>query len=140
MACGWTGSKRRRTRPQNKFAVGDVIYAPYDGELYVAEILRLQNDTAKILFLEYDDYAERPLDQLVHVDLNLDVNHFHFSGGMNTNQQYDDDDFSASMKLGGGSSAGGGNGSSASVYRSKHVRAQLVRLSSTKKVKKKNKQ
>ena len=59
---------------------------------------------------------------------------------MNTNQQYDDDDFSASMKLGGGSSAGGGNGSSASVYSSKHVRAQLVRLSSTKKVKKKNKQ
>jgi hypothetical protein len=80
------------------------------------------------------------LDQLVHFDLNLDVNHFHFSGGMNTNQQYDDDDFSASMKLGGGSSAGGGNGSSTSVYSSKHVRAQLVRSSSTKKVKKKNKQ
>ena len=94
--------------------VGDYVQAPYEGELYLAEVVRIMNQTtAKICFVEYDEYAERPLKSLRLDATSKTTKAPHYNGNDF------DDDFAASMRVGGG---GGGGGT---MYSAKHVRAQM---------------
>jgi hypothetical protein len=95
--------------------VGDYVQAPYEGELYLAEVVRIMNQTtAKICFVEYDEYAERPLKSLRLDATSKTTKAPHYNGNDF------DDDFAASMRVGGGGGGGGGT-----MYSAKHVRAKM---------------
>ena len=114
---------------KEEIRTGDFVLAPYDGEDYIAEVIQIRADgTAKIMFVDYDEYAERPLSSLSP--------HKYEGALYSAAKDYsltDDDDFSASQRTGGGGGGGGG-----SVYSAKHVRQQMAAASNGKKTKPKS--
>jgi len=105
--------------PHKAVRVGDYVQAPYEGEWYLAEVVRMINQTtAKICFVEYDEYAERSLKSLL-LDATNGPSSTKTTKATHYNGNDFDDDFAASMRVGGG---GGGGGT---MYSAKHVRAQM---------------
>jgi hypothetical protein len=99
--------------------VGDIVYAPYEGEYYIAEVVNLLNNgtSARICFLEYDEYSERSLTELIPEQDNAKIDNISNKSDSNN---YEQGDFSASMGVG----RGGGGNRSDTVYSTKHVRVQ----------------
>ena len=105
---------------KEEIRTGDFVLAPYDGEDYIAEVIQIRADgKAKIMFVDYDEYAERPLSSL---------SPHKYEGALYSAKDYslkDDDDFSASQRTGGGG-GGGGAAVGKKVYTAKHVRQQMT--------------
>ena len=103
---------------KEEIRTGDFVLAPYDGEDYIAEVIQIRADgKAKIMFVDYDEYAERPLSSLSP--------HKYEGALYSVAKDYslkDNDDFSASQRTGGG----GGGGAASAVYTAKHVRQQMT--------------
>ena len=111
---------------------GDIVMAPYENNMYIAEVLRITDKHhAKILFIEYDCYKTIAINLLQKIDEEEAERKKKKNLDLASGYQVDEDDFSASMNLGGG---GGGSGSS--MYSSKHIRAQMERATGNSKNKK----
>ena len=111
---------------------GDIVMAPYENNMYIAEVLRITDKHhAKIFFIEYDSYATIAINLLQKIDEEEAERKKNQNLDLASGYQVDEDDFSASMNLGGG---GGGSGSS--MYSSKHIRAQMERATGNSKNKK----
>ena len=115
-----------------KIRAGDIVMAPYENNMYIAEVLRITDKHhAKIFFIEYNDYATIAINLLQKIDEEEAERKKNQNLDLASGYQVDEDDFSASMNLGGG---GGGSGSS--MYSSKHIRAQMERATGNSKNKK----
>ena len=118
--------------PKRPIRAGDIVMAPYENNMYIAEVLRITDKHhAKILFIEYDDYKTIAINLLQKIDEEEAERKKKKNLDLASGYQVDEDDFSASMNLGGG---GGGSGSS--MYSSKHIRAQMERATGNSKNKK----
>ena len=110
---------------------GDIVMAPYENNMYIAEVLRITDKQhAKIFFIEYDDYKTIAINLLQKIDEEEAERKKNQNLDLASGYQVDEDDFSASMNLGGG---GGGSGT---IYSSKHIRAQMERATGNSKNKK----
>ena len=119
LAAGLANAVTNALPPPQKFKVGDYVMAPYDGELFLAEIVRITNENAKIFFVDYDEFAQRSLDALVLTTEEYNV------GVVHNNTTAAQGDFLPSMRTGGGGS--GSSSGAGSIYSAKHIRAQAER-------------
>ena len=114
-------------------SVGDHVLAPYDGEYYPVEVVRIDSNrhSARVLFTGYGEFATVPVAHLSEAGNAASGSMASYEYGDEALGGAYDDDFSPmNQRVGGG---GGGGGT---IYSQKHIRAREQLLSAPPKVSK----
>eukprot|EP00946_MAST-07B_sp_MAST-7B-sp1_P001639 g1639.t1 len=117
---------RARVTQGRTISVGDHVLAPYGGDYYLAELVRVDSngERGRVLFLDYDEYATVAMSELLEADETTVAGSAPYEAHGDSIVASYDDDFSPMTER-----VGGGGGGGSSIYSQKHIRAKERLLS-----------